>query len=207
MAASILLVGCDIDFVEVDEIGYGRVSLLSEHEKALEASVEIVLPIEGTPSLVRLAGVELRGEREGDRWRAETKLSVDSLAPQLELVIQGSDPVALVLPLVTRNGAAVWLQNGDLELPVVYRGDPSAPELTWQATLVDSSGALMVGITSRGAPLPIPLVFRRELVPAGAVAAMLIVNFGREIADAAYPLNVGISGSVRFPIPSYPDNN
>jgi hypothetical protein len=202
LAASILLAACDVDFVAVERgIPGGHVTLRGDHGTAFEASLDMRLPDEGTPPFVVLEGLPLQGEPEDGGWRYRGTVPVDSLQPQLELGIQGREHLALLLPLATRSGPGVWLQDGDLALPVVYGGDAGAPELSWRVELVDSTGRQLVRIEANGAPLPSPLVLPLDLVAEGTVAAEVTASLQRSITEDEYRLSVVIRSNVRIPIP------
>ena len=198
--AALLLPGCDIDFVAVDAVGPAYVVLRSEHGDLAEATVDVVLPADGARPVVLLGGIELPGAEDDGHWRYRAMAAVDTLDPILELEIQS--PASLVVPLafVTRNGVAVWQENGDLELPVRYGGDPDDPWVAWQVFLVDSIGNRMVRIESRAAALPTPIVLDGALVPAGAVAAEVTAFRQTERGEAGYPVAVAVHATTRVPI-------
>lgn len=199
LLAVVLLPACDIDFLAVEVAEDGYIVLRSEQDSAVEASLEVALPGSVAPA-VSLDGKELTGQHEGGRWHYRTTPAVDTLQPRLDLEIGGRD-LLVPLPFATRNGSAIRRQTGDLELPIAYGGDSSDPHLAWRVVLVDSTGRSLIWIDSRAAPLPGPIVVASELVPAGAVAAEIVITRSAQHAEAAYPLNVLISSTLRVAVP------
>lgn len=198
------MAGCDIDFVAVEESEYGTVTLASSQVSALEADIEFWLPRQGPAPPVLVDGTTLAAERDGDHWRFASPVAVDTLQPTLGFTIGGPDGLSLTLPLLVRNGAAQWRSDGSLLLPIVYSGDPAEPSLSWHLRLIDAEGRGPVSVLSHGTPLPSPLVLSADLAAPGAVAAEIAATFHREIVDGSFPLTVGISSSVRVPIPADP---
>lgn len=201
LAVSIPLLACDVDFLAVEETRSGWIVVRTQQESSFETAIEILLPGEGSPPLVLLDGVDLQSERDRGHWRVQDSASVDTLWPGLELQLGARDPLLLQIPLVARNGAAVWRQDGDLELPLVAGRESSGSLSTWQVGLVDSTGVRSVAMFSRGEALPTPLVLPAALVPSGAVAAEVTVNLHRQTTYAGYPLSIGIFEQIRIPIP------
>lgn len=197
----VLFLGCDVDFVAVDEAKQASLMLRTEHAAVAEATLEVVLPGEGEPPLVLLGSIELRGEEEHGGWRYRATPAVDTLQPRLEFAIAAPDELRLSLPFLTRSGAAIWRQNGDLELPLVYGGDAQDPQLSWHLELVDSLGNPLVRIDSRAAGLPNPFVLSGTLVPEVTVAAEITARSHKRFSDAMYPLSVAIYSTTRIPIP------
>lgn len=198
----VLSPGCDVDFVAVEEAKQASLMLRTEHTAVAEATLEVVLPGEGEPPLVLLGSIELRGEEEHGGWRYRATTAVDTLQPRVDLAISAPDELKLSLPFLTRNGAATWRQNGDLELPVVYGGDAQDPQLTWDLVvmLVDSLGNQLVRIDSRAGSLPTPIVLSGTLVPEGTVAAEITARSHARFSEAMYPMAVAIYSTTRIPI-------
>jgi hypothetical protein len=195
-----LLTGCDVEFIAIERGGVGLVVLESRQRDSLEVLIDFVLPADGAPPRVAHEGRPLRPEQQGGRWHYNASLTVDSLHPRVELTIEGDDRRVIVLPLLMRNGPAVWRDDGDLELPLVFGGQMDRWNVLWGVSLIDSMGAPLLSIESPGAALPHPLLIPGDLIPAGAVAAQLRASLNGELEDAVYPLRVGIYPTVHIPV-------
>lgn len=194
----VTLSGCDIDFVAVQENQHGYARLRVDQATELQASLEVSLPETDEPPLVYVGETQLQAETQAGRWWYRMELVVDTLEPRVELEIWTEDAVIAPLPFVTRNGAAARRQNGDLEIPVVYGGDPNDPHLTWRVVLVDSGGQQLVSVDSRSLPWPSPMILSSALVPPGAVAAEITARRGEQLSS--YPFYTATESTVWIPL-------
>jgi hypothetical protein len=200
--AALLLSGCGIDFVAVEDPDpRGQVILQSEHAELVDASLAVRLSLQGAPPLVLLDGTGLEAEEDGDFWLYRATPVVDTLQPRLELEIQTEPGLAITLPFVTRKGPAVWRPNGDLELPVAYGGDASDPQLSWGVLLVDPDAGQRLRIDSNGTPLPRPIVLPGALIPTGTTTAEITVRLQQQLPEGIFPVVVAIKGTVKVLIP------
>lgn len=202
--AIVALAACNVDFVAVerdqrDEEGF---ALLQVAQMAgLVASLHVALPETPQPPVVLVGGSPLQGVALDDgRWAFQTEVAVDSLLPRLELEIRTDEVVVVPLAFVARNGSATRRENGDLEIPVVYGGDPSEADFTWQMLLLDSDGKQLTTVHSTSGGWLNPLVISSALVPPTAVAAQVAAIRKEEINGAPYVLKTETLSIVRVPI-------
>ena len=200
LIAIVALCGCDIDFVAVQEHQHAYASLRIDHGTGLEASLEVSLPETEQPPLVYMGETQLQAETQGGRWWYRIEPVVDTLKPRVELEIWLEDAVVAPLPFVTRNGAAIRRQDGDLEIPVVYGGDTNDPNLAWRIVLIDSGGQQLVSLDSRSSPWPSPMILSNALIPPGAVAVQVTARRDEQLSQTSYPFYIATESIVWVPI-------
>lgn len=195
---------CDITFSPVDTTPSPRILVNSAHEAALITSLDMVLAADGwTPPEVFLNEMSVEVQAEQGAWRYRSTPLVDSLSPNIVLEVQEASSTSVRLSLASRRGAAIWREDGVLELPVVYDGRAGTLEssLSWRVDLLDSSGRPQASIQSQKGPFPSPFVLDAGLVPDSAVAALVQISFRDRHYILSHLVSIVVISAVTVPIP------
>ena len=203
-AALVLLAGCDVDFVAIEEPAPPPTAILVQVSAthADQLTAETTVRIRGAASGSVAVQDEAAGRIElgdGD-WLFRDSTVVDSLSPRLTVDLAADDyAVALDFPLLVRTGPASWNAEGDLTLPVAWNENGEFQFRSWSVRLF-SPDRILLELHSVG-PLPNPLVLPGGLVGDSASVAQLGVSGRFDRGEPEPTLVVSVSSRTEIPIP------